>query len=186
MLYHELGPDCAVAIFIENFFNPLQVADLRFNERTKRIAQLWNTLPQKEKAVFQNDAKSDKSRHDAEDADWSAFVDKWMVRVQSGQQEPTMSKRFERTDEVLAQRREEADNAKRRKIEKEEKKKALEAARANGTAATKMSVQQLHNRKMKEAFENSVKRRATFYSEVTALFLVTFSTVVCPSAWQRD
>ncbi len=99
---------------------------------------------------------------------WQSFVDEWKKTLCVGAKESCASavKRAERTDEVLGQRKEEARAAKMRKKEKKERMRVLEEGRANGSVQMKMTPQQLQNRKMKEAYENSVKRRASFYEEV--------------------
>ncbi len=122
----------------------------------------------------------DKERELQETEEWESFVEEWIEAVSANQTKGRANKRVMRTDDILAQRKEEARAAKKKRTEQEkEKKRVIAEAKQNGTSNTKMTTQQVQNRKMKDAYENSVKRRASFYSEVRRLHAdlrVTLST----------
>ncbi len=131
------------------------------------MAAQWNELGAQEKAVWEEKAKTDKEREIQEIDEWESFIEEWILSMSAKQTESRANKRIMRTDDVLAQRKEEARVAKKKRMEEDKEKKRMQSeAKKNGTANSKMTTQQLQNRKMKDAYENSVKRRASFYSEV--------------------
>ncbi len=143
-------------------------------DRARHTSKLWTDLDSQERAKWEKKAQAQKLREQADSDSWHDFVEDWMQTAPAGTTESRPNKRVERTDEILNQRREEAGAAKKKKIEiQEERRRDLEEARANGSAVAKMMTpQQIQNRKMKEAYESSVRRRAFFYNEVSYLAMV--------------
>lgn len=159
-----------------------QVQGLDFASKAKAIAEMWNHLGDEERGVWEEIARQDKDRELDENNEWQTYVEEWMESLPEPVKEvPVGAKRAVRTDELLAERKEAARAAKKQRQEADkEKKHVLAEQRKNGLVNPKMSLQQQMNRKMRTAFEDSVRRRASFYSEVRLLPLIWKISLCAP------